>query len=129
MQKSDEVKKILTKIISEALGSINMVIYTWKDGIPISFVAPSQSEAEFMSVAVAAAVGALESLSDVLSSKVKRIDIELENGEHILITTFNGSILAMNTAPKPNLGLIHLILRKYERQIKEKGGGGVAETP
>jgi len=129
MQTADEVKKILTRIISEALGTVNMVVYTWKDGIPISFVAPSQSEAEFMSVAVAAAVGALESLSDVLSSKVKRIDIELENGDHILISTFNGSILALNTAPRPNLGLIHLILRKYEKQIKEKGGVGFANTP
>jgi len=129
MQTSDEVKKILTRIISEALGTVNMAVYTWKDGIPISYVAPSQSEAEFMSVAVAAAVGALESLSDVLSSKVKRIDIELENKEHILISTFDGSILALNTAPKPNLGLIHLILRKYEKQIKEKGGIGLAGNP
>ena len=75
------------------------------------------------------AVGALESLSDVLSSKVKRIDIELEKGEHILITTFNGSMLALDTAPRPNLGLIRLILHKYEKQIKGKGGVGFANAP
>ena len=128
MQSSEEIKRTLSRIVNEALGTVNMAVYTWRDGIPISFIASSQAEAEFMSVAVAAAVGALESLGDVLNSKVKRIDIELENGEHILITALNGSLLALSTTPKPNLGLLHLILRKYEHRIKEHGGAGLADS-
>lgn len=129
VQSADVIRRILSKIVNEALGTINMVIYTWRDGIPISYIAPSQSEAEFMSVAVAAAVGALDALGDITNSKIKRLDIELENGEHILISTMDGSILALSTSTRPNLGLIHLVLRKYERELKEKGGIGLAGGP
>ncbi len=66
----------------------------------------------------------LDSLSDVMGSKLKRIDVEFENGEHIIISVLNGSFIAVSTAPKPNLGFIHLILRKYERLIKKISGVG-----
>ncbi len=129
MSNIEEIKKILSRIVKESLGMVNAITFTWRDGIPIAFIAPNQADAEFMSVAVAVAVGSLDALGDAIGSKVRRIDVELENGEHVLISVLDGSLLALNTIPRPNLGLIHIILRKYEKSIKEKGGVGEIGSP
>ncbi len=120
----EKVEEMLSKIVKESMGMVNIITFAWRDGIPVAFVAPSPAEAEFMTVASAAALGSLDSLSDVMGSKLKRIDVEFENGEHIIISVLNGSFMAVSTTPKPNLGLIHLILRKYERLIKKLSGVG-----
>ncbi len=120
----EKVEELLSKMINESMGMLNIITFAWRDGIPVAYVAPSSAEAEFMTVASAAALGSLDSLSDVMGSKLKRIDVEFENGEHIIISVLNGSFIAVSTAPKPNLGFIHLILRKYERLIKKISGVG-----
>jgi len=115
----EEVLKILHELAREAGGQVNVALCARRDGLPISWLAPSRVEAEFMSVAVAAAVGALEGLGDVVGSKVKRIDIELSNGRHVIISVLNDrGLLAIGTSPRPNLGLIHLITRKYEEKLQ-----------
>ncbi len=118
------VEEILSKIVNDSMGMINIITFAWRDGIPVAFQAPSPAEAEFMTVASAAALGSLDSLSDVIGSKLKRIDVEFENGEHVVISVLNGSFIAVHTTPRPNLGLIHLILRKYEHLIKKISGVG-----
>ncbi len=123
-QSEEKIKQLLSRIVKDSMGIINIITFAWRDGIPVATIAPSQVEAEFMTVASAAALGSLDALGDVMGSKLKRIDVEFENGEHVIISVLNGSFIAVSTTPNPNLGLIHLIVRKYEKELKRISGIG-----
>lgn len=118
------IKEVLSKIVKDSMGIVNIVTFAWRDGIPVASVAPSQTDAEFTAVASAAALGSLDALGDVMGSKLKRIDVEFESGEHAIISVLNGSFIALTTNSNPNLGLIHLVLRKYEKELKKVSGVG-----
>ncbi|ABL77662.1 roadblock/LC7 domain-containing protein [Thermofilum pendens] len=124
--KSDQVRGVLAKIIKETHDAIVSIVFAWRDGIPVAYVAPDQPQAEFLAVASAAALGSLDALGDIFNSKVKRVDVEFENGEHIVISSLDGSFIALSTTPRPNLGLIHLVLRKYEEDVVRTAGVGYA---
>jgi predicted regulator of Ras-like GTPase activity (Roadblock/LC7/MglB family) len=120
----EQLRGVLAKIVKETHDAIVSVVFAWRDGIPVAFIAPDQPQAEFLAVASAAALGSLDALGDIFNSKVKRVDVEFENGEHIVISSINGSFIALSTSPKPNLGLIHLVLRKYEEDVVKTAGVG-----
>ncbi len=123
-QTEEKVKQLLSNLVKDSMGAVNIITFAWRDGIPVATIAPSQVEAEFMTVASAAALGSLDSLGDVMGSKLKRIDVEFESGEHVIISVLNGSFIAVSTTPNPNLGLIHLIMRRYEKELKKISGVG-----
>jgi predicted regulator of Ras-like GTPase activity (Roadblock/LC7/MglB family) len=120
------VKGLLGKIVKETHDMVSVIVYAWRDGIPQAFLAPDQAQAEFLAVSAAAALGSLDAIGDIFGSKVKRVDVELENGEHIVISAVDGAFVALSTIPRPNLGLIHVVLRKYEDEILKAAGVGYA---
>jgi len=126
--KEAEVRGILGKIIKETHDAVSSIVFAWRDGIPISSIAPDQSQAEFLAVASAAALGSLDALGDIFGSRVRRVDVEFENGEHVVISSVDGSFIALSTTPRPNLGLIHLVLRKYEDSIVKAAGVGYVDA-
>uniref|UniRef100_A0A7C3WU97 Roadblock/LAMTOR2 domain-containing protein n=1 Tax=Thermofilum pendens TaxID=2269 RepID=A0A7C3WU97_THEPE len=123
---SSAVKSVLGKILKETHDMVTIIVYAWRDGIPQAFLAPDQMQAEFLAVSSAAALGSLDAIGDIFGSKVKRVDVELENGEHIIISAVDGAFIALSTIPRPNLGLVHLVLRKYEDEIVKAAGVGYA---
>ncbi len=124
LARETEIRGILGKIIKETHDAIMSIVFAWRDGIPVSFIAPDQSQAEFLAVASAAALGSLDALGDIFGSRVKRVDVEFENGGHVVISSIDGSFIALSTTPRPNLGLIHLVLRKYEDEVVRIAGVG-----
>lgn len=120
------VKSVLNKILEETHRMITTIVYAWRDGIPQDFLAAEQAQAEFLAVASAAALGSLDALGDIFGSKVKRVDVEFENGEHVVISAIDGAFIALSTIPRPNLGLVHLVLRKYEDDVVKAAGVGYA---
>lgn len=126
--KEAAVRGVLGKIIKETHDAISSIVFAWRDGIPVSFISPEQAQAEFLAVASAAALGSLDALGDIFNSRVKRVDVEFENGEHIVITALDGSFIALATNPRPNLGLVHLVLRKYEEEVVRVAGVGYVDS-
>ncbi|GEM_PF-1227071 len=122
----NSIRSILGKIVKETHDMVTVIVYAWRDGIPQAFLSPDQMQAEFLAVSSAAALGSLDAIGDIFGSKVKRVDVELENGEHIIISAVNGAFVALSTIPRPNLGLVHLVLRKYEDEIVRAAGVGYA---
>ncbi|MEZ0346529.1 MAG: roadblock/LC7 domain-containing protein [Infirmifilum sp.] len=127
-EKEIQLRGILAKIIKETHDMVTSIVFAWRDGIPVSFISPDQSQAEFLSVASAAALGSLDALGDIFGSRVKRVDVEFENGEHVIISSVDGSFIALSSITRPNLGLIHLVLRKYEDELVKVAGVGQVDA-
>jgi predicted regulator of Ras-like GTPase activity (Roadblock/LC7/MglB family) len=127
-EKEVELRGVLAKIIKETHDMVSSIVFAWRDGIPVSYISSEQPQAEFLAVASAAALGSLDALGDIFGSRVKRVDVEFENGEHVIISTIDGSFIALSSTPRPNLGLIHLVLRKYEDEVIKIAGVGQVDA-
>ncbi|HDJ89977.1 MAG TPA: hypothetical protein ENG40_04715 [Thermoprotei archaeon] len=111
---SKNYEEIISNILKESRGFIDIAVISTEDGLPIASRIHSETDPGFICAVTTAISGAVISVLDVLkSNKFDRVDITLDDGRHFLIVPYKNMFFSCVTTPNPNLGLIYLILRKH----------------
>ncbi|RLF24019.1 MAG: hypothetical protein DRN15_00790 [Thermoprotei archaeon] len=118
----ERIRRTLEELLRDARGVINSAALVSSEGLPIAHILPSDSEPEAFSAAVMAMINAIDSSLEMLGEKGKkilRVDVMLEGGGHLIAVPMEMGALVCQTARNPNLGLVYLVLRKYEERVRD----------
>jgi len=107
-------ERIIWSVTGIVARDVEIVAVAGRDGLCVSCVGSERWLAELMSVAAVAALGALDAAAEMRNGRVSFVDVELENGGHVVIAPIGGAVLVARTRPNPNLGLVRIALRSIQ---------------
>jgi len=91
-----------------------LVLVAGRDGV-LQLAEPPNGEAERLSATASMALQTLEALADLYLTRVRLVDVELENGLRVLASPLNGHILVAVTEAPP--GEAHVEFKLLEERV------------
>jgi len=102
-----------------------IIVVAERNGVP-QLAEPHSAEAERLAAAASVALQVLEALADLHLTRLRLVDVELENGLRVLASPLDGHILVAVSESAP--GSAHVEFRKLEeaasRIVTEKPEAG-----
>ena len=113
-------KALLEEVIRASGGEIEAAIVVGEDGLSLFYSSSKSMDVDAISACATALVGALFSGLSLLDREgFERVDVKLDDSSHLVLVPLNGALLVVKTRPKPNIGLVYLVIEKYKERILE----------
>ena len=108
---------LLRAIVEKSWGELERAVLATPDGVVLAVSNSSDFDDVLaaLSAAVVASVGEAFRLHLLLG--VKDVAVELEDGRVVVMRDLGDAVLCLVSRPRPNLGLIRLLLDRYSERI------------
>jgi len=119
---------VLGEMVKKSLGELERAILATPDGVLIAASNPSDIDDIVAALGAAVVAGVGDAFRQYFSTGVKDVTVELEDGRVVVMRDLGSAVLCLVTRPKPNLGLVYLLLDRYSEKVlaSVKSGSGTA---
>ncbi len=121
---------VLGELVRRSLGELERAILAAPDGVLIAASNPSDVDDLIAALGAAVVAGVGDAFRQYFSAGVKDVAVELEDGRVVIMRDLGPAVLCLVTRPKPNLGLVYLLLDRYSEKVLasvKSGSGATAE--
>jgi len=120
-RKDDVIERgedILRQLVLKSRGLIEYAMVVSPEGLSLFHYLPKEYDPDSLSAATIAMIGALTSALGILGkTSYLRLDVELEDGSHLIISPLEDYILVISTTRTPNLGFIYFIIETFSCKL------------
>jgi len=111
------VELVLGEMVKKSLGELERAILATSDGVLIGASNPSDIDDIVAALGAAVVAGVGDAFRQYFSTGVKNVVTELEDGRVVMIKDLGTAVLCLITKPRPNLGLVYLLLDRYSEKV------------
>ena len=108
---------VLGEMVKKSLGELERAILATPDGVLIAASNPSDIDDIVAALGAAVVAGVGDAFRQYFSTGVKDVTVELEDGRVVVMRDLGDAVLCLVSRPRPNLGLIRLLLDRYSERI------------
>ena len=108
---------VLGEMVKKSLGELERVILATPDGVLIAASNPSDIDDVVAALGAAVVAGVGDAFRQYFSAGVKDVTVELEDGKIVVMRDLGTAVLCLVTKPRPNLGLVYLLLDRYTEKV------------
>ncbi len=124
----ERLRLLVERLLDEGKGLVVGVAISSREGLPIMHVLPEDIDPEKFSAATTAIISVVNSfLKESCGEEIKRVDVEMGNGKHLIVNPVGECVLAVLTEERPSLGLIYLLIKRYCRELEDMLGERLIE--
>jgi predicted regulator of Ras-like GTPase activity (Roadblock/LC7/MglB family) len=113
-------------MVKKSLGELERAILATPDGVLIAASNPSDIDDIVAALGAAVVAGVGDAFRQYFSAGVKDVTVELEDGKIVVMRDLGTAVLCLVTKPRPNLGLVYLLLDRYTEKILAAVKSGTA---
>ncbi|MCC6049683.1 MAG: roadblock/LC7 domain-containing protein [Thermofilum sp.] len=117
---------VLGEMVKKSLGELERAILATPDGVLIAASNPSDIDDIVAALGAAVVAGVGDAFRQYFSAGVKDVTVELEDGKIVVMRDLGAAVLCLVTKPRPNLGLVYLLLDRYTEKILAAVKSGTA---
>jgi predicted regulator of Ras-like GTPase activity (Roadblock/LC7/MglB family) len=117
---------VLGEMVKKSLGELERAILATPDGVLIAASNPSDIDDIVAALGAAVVAGVGDAFRQYFSAGVKDVTVELEDGKIVVMRDLGAAVLCLVTKPRPNLGLVYLLLDRYTEKILAAVRSGAA---
>lgn len=117
---------VLGEMVKKSLGELERAILATPDGVLIAASNPSDIDDIVAALGAAVVAGVGDAFRQYFSAGVKDVTVELEDGKIVVVRDLGAAVLCLVTKPRPNLGLVYLLLDRYTEKILAAVKSGTA---
>lgn len=117
---------VLGEMVKKSLGELERAILATPDGVLIAASNPSDIDDIVAALGAAVVAGVGDAFRQYFSAGVKDVTVELEDGKIVVMRDLGAAVLCLVTKPRPNLGLVYLLLDRYTEKILAAVKSGAA---
>ncbi len=117
---------VLGEMVKKSLGELERAILATPDGVLIAASNPSDIDDIVAALGAAVVAGVGDAFRQYFSAGVKDVTVELEDGKIVVMRDLGTAVLCLVTKPRPNLGLVYLLLDRYTEKILAAVKSGTA---
>ena len=117
---------VLGEMVKKGLGELERAILATPDGVLIAASNPSDIDDIVAALGAAVVAGVGDAFRQYFSAGVRDVTVELEDGKIVVMRDLGAAVLCLVTKPKPNLGLVYLLLDRYTEKILAAVKSGAA---
>ena len=111
---------VLGEIAKRSLGEVERAILAAPDGVLIAASNPSDVDDIVAALGAAVVAGVGDAFKQYFSRGIRDIVVELEDGRFVIMRDLDTAVLCLITRPKPNLGLVYLLLDRYSEKLRHQ---------
>lgn len=111
------VELVLGEMVKKSLGELERAILATSDGVLIGASNPSDIDDIVAALGAAVVAGVGDAFRQYFSTGVRNVVTELEDGRVVMIKDLGTAVLCLITKPRPNLGLVYLLLDRYSEKV------------
>lgn len=111
------VELVLGEMVKKSLGELERAILATPDGVLIGASNPSDIDDIVAALGAAVVAGVGDAFRQYFSTGVRNVVTELEDGRVVMIKDLGTAVLCLITKPRPNLGLVYLLLDRYSEKV------------
>jgi len=104
-------------MVKKSLGELERAILATSDGVLIGASNPSDIDDIVAALGAAVVAGVGDAFRQYFSTGVRNVVTELEDGRVVMIKDLGTAVLCLITKPRPNLGLVYLLLDRYSEKV------------
>jgi predicted regulator of Ras-like GTPase activity (Roadblock/LC7/MglB family) len=113
-------------MVKKSLGELERAILATPDGVLIAASNPSDIDDVVAALGAAVVAGVGDAFRQYFSAGVRDVTVELEDGKIVVMRDLGAAVLCLVTKPRPNLGLVYLLLDRYTEKILAAVKSGAA---
>jgi predicted regulator of Ras-like GTPase activity (Roadblock/LC7/MglB family) len=113
-------------MVKKSLGELERAILATPDGVLIAASNPSDIDDIVAALGAAVVAGVGDAFRQYFYAGVKDVTVELEDGKIVVVRDLGAAVLCLVTKPRPNLGLVYLLLDRYTEKILAAVKSGAA---
>jgi len=117
---------VLGEMVKKSLGELERAILATPDGVLIAASNPSDIDDVVAALGAAVVAGVGDAFRQYFSAGVRDVTVELEDGKIVVMRDLGAAVLCLVTKPRPNLGLVYLLLDRYTEKILAAVKSGTA---
>jgi len=117
---------VLGEMVKKGLGELERAILATPDGVLIAASNPSDIDDIVAALGAAVVAGVGDAFRQYFSAGVRDVTVELEDGKIVVMRDLGAAVLCLVTKPRPNLGLVYLLLDRYTEKILAAVKSGTA---
>jgi len=123
------VDAVLKEMVDRSFEEIERVVLASPDGSRIGASNPSDFDDVVAALGAAIMAGVGEAFTQYFKTGVKEVLIELKDERVMLVRDLGGPVICLVSKPRPNLGLIYLLLDRYAGRVRESMAKNQAPQP
>jgi len=111
---------VLGEIVKKSSGEVERAVLATPDGVLIAASNPSDVDDLVAALGAAVVAGVGDAFREYFAKGVREVSIELEDGRVVIARDLGAAVLCLATRPKPNLGLVYLLLDRYSEKLRHQ---------
>lgn len=108
---------VLGEMVKKSLGELERAVLATPDGVLLAASNPSDVDDIVAALGAAVVAGVGDAFRQYFLTGVKNVVAELEDGRIIMIRDLGSAVLCLITRPRPNLGLVYLLMDRYSEKV------------
>ena len=108
---------VLGEMVKKSLGELERAILATPDGVLLAASNPSDIDDIVAALGAAVVAGVGDAFKQYFSTGVRNVVTELEDGRVVMMRDLGAAVLCLVTKPRPNLGLVYLLMDRYSEKV------------